>query len=98
MQSKEELWIRDVIGDPEFEIGGWTHCKKCLEELPDGVTPAEWARNTSAVTNRGILIWCNRHEEAIALIGDPESMYIEINEEAVVCSSCEGNSNDHTTH
>jgi hypothetical protein len=43
-------------------ITTYFHCGKCLEELPDGVSPKEYARTQVGLTDDGqIQIWCNRH-------------------------------------
>jgi len=44
------------------EIGAYLHCKKCLEEIPDGVSPMEWSRTQAGWTAKGIQVWCNRHD------------------------------------
>lgn len=46
----------------ELQITAYMHCKQCLDELPDGVSPKDWARTQTGWTPRGIQIWCNRHE------------------------------------
>ena len=38
------------------------HCSKCLEELPEGVSPMEYSRTQSGFTDVGLQVWCNRHE------------------------------------
>lgn len=40
----------------------YLHCAKCLEERPEGVSPAEWARLSVATTAQGIQVWCVRHD------------------------------------
>lgn len=46
----------------ENNISMYLHCGKCLNELPDGVTPMEWSDVQAGWTKEGIQIWCNRHE------------------------------------
>jgi hypothetical protein len=47
----------------------YMHCGKCLEEMPDGVSPKNWARQQLAVTKEGrFQLWCTRHNCNIALI------------------------------
>lgn len=49
-----------------LSIGLYLHCGKCIEELQqDSKTrqsPADFARLAVGFTDRGIQIWCNRHE------------------------------------
>ena len=47
-------------------IGAYIHCKKCLEELPQDQSPAEFARTQTGWTKEGLQIWCNRHDLNIA--------------------------------
>ena len=45
------------------------HCRKCLHEIPEDVTPAEWARINVGATKDGLLAaWCVRHDELIGII------------------------------
>lgn len=41
------------------------HCADCLEELPEGQSPADWARLAVGWTEVGLQVWCNRHEANI---------------------------------
>lgn len=43
------------------EIKLYFHCAKCLEELPDGESPAGYARYSMGRTDTGLQIWCERH-------------------------------------
>jgi hypothetical protein len=47
------------------EIKVFFHCKKCLEEIPDGVSPREWVRMEVGYTELGLQVWCTRHEENV---------------------------------
>lgn len=38
------------------------HCVKCIEERPEGVSPAEYARLSVSLTPIGIQVFCQRHE------------------------------------
>ena len=38
------------------------HCKKCLDELPDDTSPAEYQMIEVGGTEQGIQVWCKRHE------------------------------------
>lgn len=45
-----------------IEIMQFMHCKKCVEELPKGESPKNYARLSAGWTKLGIQIWCVRHE------------------------------------
>ena len=38
------------------------HCHKCIDELPNGLTPRAWARLEVGWTKEGLQVWCVRHE------------------------------------
>lgn len=46
----------------DLAIGAYMHCGKCLEELPSGISPQEWASLSVGWTPLGLQVWCNRHE------------------------------------
>jgi len=46
----------------EPEIKQFFHCAKCLDELPDGLSPREYTNYEVGMTERGIQVWCKRHE------------------------------------
>ncbi len=46
----------------EFSIKAYIHCGKCLDEIPDGVSPMEWSETQAGWTDKGLQVWCNRHE------------------------------------
>ncbi len=50
---------RDITNDND--IFAYLHCGKCLEELPEGISPAEWSQTQAGWTPIGLQIWCNRH-------------------------------------
>ncbi len=37
-------------------------CKLCLDELPKGTSPKDYARVQVGFTPHGIQVWCNRHD------------------------------------
>jgi hypothetical protein len=41
------------------------HCRQCIEELPEGVTPRDFIHVEVGFTEAGIQVWCVRHEENI---------------------------------
>lgn len=49
--------------DPrENGIQLYAHCSRCLQELPAGTSPAEYARIEAGFTAQGLQIWCTRHD------------------------------------
>ena len=41
------------------------HCRQCLEEIPEGVSPRDFIHVEVGFTEAGIQVWCVRHEENI---------------------------------
>ena len=54
----------DVMPDIS-DIIAYFHCKTCLEEIPEGVSPAEWSDQQAGWTMYGLQVWCNRHNKNI---------------------------------
>ena len=48
--------------DATNNISLYLHCKKCLEELPEEVSPSEYSNTQAGWTKKGIQVWCNRHD------------------------------------
>jgi hypothetical protein len=46
----------------ENSIGAFFHCRRCLNELPVGTSPREWARLEAGWTAIGFQVWCQRHD------------------------------------
>jgi len=46
----------------ENSIQLFMHCRRCLQERPEGESPQTWARLSVGWTDIGIQVWCNRHE------------------------------------
>jgi len=44
------------------EIQSYLHCILCLNELPEGQSPGDYARIAVGYTELGIQIWCRRHD------------------------------------
>lgn len=44
------------------QILSYMHCGMCLSEIPDGVSPALWADLEFGFTERGLQVWCRRHD------------------------------------
>jgi hypothetical protein len=52
----------DALRTLPCEIESFTHCKRCVDEMPAGHSPASWARLSVGVTKTGaIQVWCERH-------------------------------------
>ena len=45
----------------ELMIRNYMHCGKCLEEIPDGISPQEWSNLEVGWTELGLQVWCKRH-------------------------------------
>ena len=43
------------------EIIQYIHCGKCVSEIPNGVSPAQWSRLEVGWTALGFQVWCRRH-------------------------------------
>jgi len=46
----------------ELSIKSYLHCGKCLDEMPDGLAPKEWSDVQAGWTDKGLQVWCNRHD------------------------------------
>ena len=44
------------------------HCKECMVEKPPSVAPREWARLEVGWTEKGVQVWCVRHNMNVAHI------------------------------
>lgn len=44
------------------QITTFFHCRRCLEEMPEGTSAREWARIEVGATPTGIQAWCVRHD------------------------------------
>ena len=44
-----------------MEIKQFFHCSKCLDSIPSGMSPREWADLSVGLTSYGIQVWCHRH-------------------------------------
>lgn len=62
-----KLFINSQSG-VENSIQAFLHCRRCLEEMPQGTSPREWACIEAGLTPKGVQIWCKRHEINIAHI------------------------------
>lgn len=50
-------------------INMFMHCKDCLREIPEGVSPRDYSAIEVGLTGSGeaIQIWCRRHEKHVAV-------------------------------
>lgn len=46
----------------KLQITSYMHCGKCLEELPEGVSAQEYRQYDIGWTEKGLQVWCVRHE------------------------------------
>ena len=55
--------IDDIQGDDPMtnHIVQFFHCRQCLEMLPKGMTPRDFARFECGWTTEGLQVWCTRH-------------------------------------
>lgn len=53
---------------PANGIKMFFHCSLCLEQKPDGVSPADYARLSVGFTKEGLQVWCWRHGANVAHI------------------------------
>ena len=56
------------MGENSEMISNYFHCKKCLEQLPEGTSPRDWARINVGFTQLGVQVWCTRHDKEIVHI------------------------------
>jgi len=49
----------------ENRIKAFFHCRQCIEEKPDGISPRDWAQLEVGWTRYGIQVWCKRHERNV---------------------------------
>ena len=52
----------------ELQIRQYLHCAKCIEELPAGTTPQEFRALDVGFTEKGLQVWCVRHDMNIVHI------------------------------
>jgi hypothetical protein len=78
----------DREGPPNC-ITAYMHCKKCLLEMPHGVSPRDWQRVQVGWTPDGIQVWCLRHDCNVAYLDLSEPLPSP-GEVAGCCPHCEG--------
>ena len=47
------------------EIKQFFHCKQCIKDLPEGLSPQMFVRNESGFTKYGFQVWCLRHDKEV---------------------------------
>lgn len=53
----------------ENEIAVYFHCRKCIEELPTGISAQEYQNVEVGLNADGLLIvWCRRHNILVGMI------------------------------
>jgi hypothetical protein len=52
------------MGNP-CVIHSFINCTTCMESLPEGVSPGEWARLNMGLTTSGIQVWCTRCDKEV---------------------------------
>ena len=55
----------DTVNSSEEEIELYFHCSLCLDFLPEGVSPEDYSLLQVGWTNKGIQVWCRRHNRNI---------------------------------
>lgn len=60
MKTNGAMAVRDISNENEIEA--YIHCGKCLDEMPQGVSPKDWQRIQAGWTTLGLQVWCTRHE------------------------------------
>lgn len=43
-------------------IHAYMHCSECIDALPKGKTPQQWASFEVGLTHNGLQVWCKRHK------------------------------------
>lgn len=60
LRKAQERPKRDIPATNEIRM--FFHCRKCLQELPPGTSPQEWAQLEVGWTLLGFQVWCKRHD------------------------------------
>ena len=68
----------------ENHIYRFIHCSKCIDSIPNGVSPREFANNEVGFLENGDMqVWCVRHEENIVLY-NIKDMTIAVNDQDLI--------------
>ena len=64
--------VTPLFDKPEFdgpkntnEIRMYLHCGQCVESLPANTSPEEFSQLSVGWTERGLQVWCERHQANI---------------------------------
>lgn len=57
------------------------HCRRCLAELPEGTSPADFARLSVSIDDDGLRVFCERHQLAVGPVFTPEKLAEYMGEE-----------------
>lgn len=89
--SERVKFYHDPRPDQPEEIETYLQCARCLDELPLGVAPRDWARLNFGITKDGAMqLWCVRHDCNVDIIGTNKRSGIDYGDEmqTVKCSCC----------
>lgn len=54
--------MTNFVKTEENQIISYMHCGMCLQERPEGISPADWQDLEFGFTEKGMQIWCRRHD------------------------------------
>ncbi len=54
--------LRSTQKSPANDIQRFLHCAKCGDERPDDVSPCDYQQIEVGWTEKGLQVWCRRHE------------------------------------
>ncbi len=46
----------------ESDIRNYIHCGKCFHEIPADTSPKDWQQLEIGLTEKGLQVWCTRHD------------------------------------
>jgi hypothetical protein len=73
--------------DEPNTIVGYMYCAQCLDELPENVSPQEYARVQAGITTEGGLqVWCNRHNCNVLMCSNLAELAADFEHSG--CSAC----------
>lgn len=67
-RKKPEMRVPESEPVNTLAIHTYLHCGMCLREKPPGISPRTYARFEVGWTDRGLQMWCVRHEANIVHI------------------------------
>ena len=65
--EQAEAFFADLNGPASKDnvIRQFMHCRNCIENLPKGISPRDWAEIECGWTPHGFQVWCKRCEKNI---------------------------------